>query len=455
MNAIMKTVKVNRMCRGLSACAFWGAVFFPVVLAAQSTGTLNLYPPADSPAVAEQKELNQVAGEANGSPVDMIRALEQHLRKYPESPRRSEIETSLYKTAVDLNDRPRIILYGEKLLAGKQGDEMEILDHVARALLYSDDAESAKRALAYAKRYEIAVDALGQRPPEGHTTAAQWADLADRARARATAVEARATGNLGNLDDAVAIARRSWMTYPTAEAAHEIARWLVKLGQEPEAIECYAEAVMIEDPRSPWSDRDRDRKTATALYVKIHGSDQGLGDLFLKGWDRSAAALRDHAARYKAMDRNYGQTDIFQFTLPAVRGDAVEPAAPELDMSTLKGKTVVIDFWATWCTPCIAQHPLLGHVIQKYSQGGDVVFLSLDADDDHSLVGPFLKGQNWDQRVYLESGLAGMLTVSSLPTILVIDPSGKIYSRMTGLSMDNFERLLGARIDEARALPAK
>jgi len=420
-------------------------LLLPLALAAQSAGTLNLYPPGPA---TEQTELNRAVGEANGSPVDVTRALEQHLRRYPDSPRRSEIEASLYKTATEQNDRPRIILYGDKVLAGKPADEMEVLDHVIRALLYSEDAESAKKALAYAERYEKAVDALGTEAPQGHTTAAQWADLADRARARVKVVEARATGNLGNLEDAVAAARQSWMAYPSAEAAHEMARWLVKLGREQEAIERYAEAVTIEDPRSPWSERERDRKVATTLYVKLHGSEEGLGDVFLKAWDRSAAALRDRVARYKAIDPNYNLTDMFQFRLPAVGG-------PALDMSALKGKIVVIDFWATWCTPCIAQHPILEEVMRKYASAGDVAFVSLNADDDHSLVAPFLKGQNWDQRVYLESGLASLFNVTSLPTILVLDPSGRLYSRMTGLSTDNFERMLSTRIDEARAVAAK
>ena len=121
-------------------------------------------------------------------------------------------------------------------------------------------------------------------------------------------------------------------------------------------------------------------------------------------------------------------------------------------MAGLKGKTLIVDFWATWCMPCIAQHPLIENVKKKYGQAADVVFLSLDADDDHSLVAPFLKAQNWGQRVYLEAGLAGLLNVTSLPTILVIDPYGKIHSRMTGFNTDVFERMLSTRIDEARSV---
>jgi thiol-disulfide isomerase/thioredoxin len=110
-----------------------------------------------------------------------------------------------------------------------------------------------------------------------------------------------------------------------------------------------------------------------------------------------------------------------------------------------------MDFWATWCMPCIAQHPLIEHVKEKYAGAADVVFLSLDADDDHSAVAPFLAAQKWKQPVYLEAGLAGLLNTASLPTIVVIDGNGRIFSRMTGFSADVFERMLSSRIDEARA----
>src|ERR1700722_15223271 len=107
----------------------WGPALlcFPLILGAQTAGILNLYPP--DPA-AEQTELNQAVTEANGSSVDLTRALEQHLRKYPNSPRRAEIEASLYKTATESNDHARIILYGEKILTGKPDKELEILDRV-------------------------------------------------------------------------------------------------------------------------------------------------------------------------------------------------------------------------------------------------------------------------------------------------------------------------------------
>ena len=183
--------------------------------------------------------------------MDIIRALEAHLRKYPDSPQRADIESTIYKYSVDLNDQPRIILYGGKVLDSGPAEEIEILDRVLHALLASDDTEAAKQAFIYAKRYETAVKAKQAADPEGHATAAQWANLGERAMARATVLEARADGNLGMAEEAVAAARLSWSLSPSAEAAQEMGRWLRKLGREAEAIDCYADAVMIDDTRVP------------------------------------------------------------------------------------------------------------------------------------------------------------------------------------------------------------
>src|SRR5207253_8614540 len=144
------------------------------------TGILNLYP--QNPAV-EQTELNQAITEANGSSVDLTRALEQHLRKYPNSARRMDIEASLYKTAVDSNDTARIAQYGQRLLAGKPENELQVLERVIRAMLVLTDKDSATKAMPYIKRYVAGVLDLRARPPEGHTTAAQWADLGEIGRA--------------------------------------------------------------------------------------------------------------------------------------------------------------------------------------------------------------------------------------------------------------------------------
>src|SRR5207245_1524231 len=103
-----------------------------------------------------------------------------------------------------------------------------------------------------------------------------------------------------------------------------------------------------------------------------------------------------------------------------------------LAISSLKGKTVVMDFWATWCAPCRAQQPMIEKVAKHFEDTKDVVFLPVNADDDRSLVAPFLKEQGWESPGYFDAGISRQLTISSIPTVLVLDPAGQISSRMIG-----------------------
>ncbi|MGD1071939.1 MAG: redoxin family protein [Bryobacteraceae bacterium] len=404
----------------------------------------NPAPPAEPPsaeqkaAQQEQAELSQALADAGSSPIDFTRALERHLRKYPDSPQRAMIEKALAKSAVDMNDRARTLLYGEKVLAAEpNSDDLPLLDHVTRDLIDSDYA----KALAYAKRYEAAVERMRAREPEGHMTPGGWAEQADRSEVRAMVLEARATGNLGKPEDALKIARNAWAIYPGSEAAREVAKWLARLGRDAEAVEFYADAFTIEDARTTEAERTEIRKLMGDLYRKLNGSEKGLGDLILQAYDRTAALKRDQIATLKAKDPNAVATDIADFALP-------RPEGSPLALASLKGKTVVMDFWATWCGPCRAQHPLIEKVKQHFEESGKVVFLSVDTDEDRSLVAPFLGEMHWNDPIYFEGGLARAMNISSIPTIIVLDAEGKISSRLTGFLPDRFEDMLTERIAE-------
>jgi len=73
--------------------------------------------------VAEQQDLMRALSDGNTSPPDLIRALEAHLAKYPNTPQRSEVERSLAKAAVESNDLPRIVKYGESVAAASSGEQ--------------------------------------------------------------------------------------------------------------------------------------------------------------------------------------------------------------------------------------------------------------------------------------------------------------------------------------------
>jgi len=393
-------------------------------------------------AKAEQKDLQTSLAEAGNSSVDFVRALELHLRKYPDTPQRAELEYALVKAALEAKDDRRILEYGEKVLA-RGTDDPRVLERVTRILLNNTDRDSNERALKYAKKFEEIARNYGKEAASSASARAQQSEESDREIGKALVFESRASGNLGSIDDALTLAKKSYELYPTAESAREIGRWLSKAGKDWEAIPHYADALMIADPHNTDLDRNRDRAKLTELYSKAKHSSPSLGDIVLEAYDRTAVLMAQRLADQRKTDPNVSLADVMQYTVTSLDG-------VKLNLASLRGKVVILDFWATWCGPCRIQHPLYDEVKKKFAGNPNVVFLAIDTDEDHNIVKPFLTDQKWDTKnVYFEDGLSSFLRVSSIPATLVIDPQGHMYSRMNGFLPERFVAMLSDRISEA------
>ena len=116
-----------------------------------------------------------------------------------------------------------------------------------------------------------------------------------------------------------------------------------------------------------------------------------------------------------------------EFTLPDLAGSQVAS-------SSLKGKVVILDFWATWCGPCKMEVPHLVNLQAKYrDQGLAIVGVSLDAGgardvkpfaDEHDVNYTMLIGNDEIARTYGN--------INAIPTTFVIDKNGKIVQRFVG-----------------------
>ncbi|HEV2445829.1 MAG TPA: TlpA disulfide reductase family protein [Candidatus Sulfopaludibacter sp.] len=394
--------------------------------------------PADAEATpAEKHELAEAIKEANTSGYDITRVLEAHLRKYPNTPLRPDIYNLLAKAAVEIGDDARIIRYGEPALTASPND-VTLLDRVSRALLNAGGKENAARALGYAKRFEDYV--IRVPVPAGYDAVKNQEDH-DRALARALLYESRAHRVLGDYDEARRTAALAYIAYPDEPSARAWSEALELQGKHQEAIERLADAFAIADPQSPDDNRAADRKHLGEMYRKLHdGSEKGLGDEVLAAYDRTSATMAKRVSELRKLDPNLGVTDPMNFTLTGLDGG-------KLDLKSLRGKVVIFDFWATWCVPCRAQHPLYEELKQRFRARNDVVFLSVDTDEDHQLVAPFLESQHWSgSSVFFDNGLVRLLTVSSIPTTIIADKQGRLASRMNGFNGDKFVGDIAARI---------
>jgi thiol:disulfide interchange protein DsbD len=109
----------------------------------------------------------------------------------------------------------------------------------------------------------------------------------------------------------------------------------------------------------------------------------------------------------------------------------------EVDLQSLRGKVVLIDFWATWCVPCISEIPMFNDLNTEYRDKGlEIVAISLD-EEGAEKVKPFLKKHktNYTQALgdYDFASKFG-LEVASLPIALMIDKQGRIRYTHVGVT---------------------
>jgi thiol-disulfide isomerase/thioredoxin len=103
-----------------------------------------------------------------------------------------------------------------------------------------------------------------------------------------------------------------------------------------------------------------------------------------------------------------------------------------VSLADLKGKVVVIDFWATWCGPCRMTMPLMQEYVD--SRPKDVEFLSLNVwERDSSLVRPFLADMGYQFNVLFgDKEITEKYSVTGIPTLVVIDKNGVIRYKHIG-----------------------
>ncbi|SHL44572.1 Thiol-disulfide isomerase or thioredoxin [Chitinophaga jiangningensis] len=102
-----------------------------------------------------------------------------------------------------------------------------------------------------------------------------------------------------------------------------------------------------------------------------------------------------------------------------------------INIEELKGKVVILNFWATWCPPCRAELPSLQTLYEK--NNNEAVFITVDADRKLSVSKKFMDDNGYSLPVFKTmSDIPATIYDGTLPTTLVIDKRGNIRARYTG-----------------------
>jgi thiol-disulfide isomerase/thioredoxin len=176
----------------------------------------------------------------------------------------------------------------------------------------------------------------------------------------------------------------------------------------------------------------KDPTAATLLYsasyfVKDKQAKAAIEDRILKDFPDSMYAGMVAGARHK--NDSVGKPFDLEFT-DAIKGTT-------LSIKGLKGKVVVIDFWATWCGPCVAEMPKMKELYAKYrDQGVEFIGVSLDQTKEQGgldklkkfvaekeITWPqYYQGKGWESEFSMSWG------INSIPCVFMVDTEGKLYS---------------------------
>ncbi len=174
-------------------------------------------------------------------------------------------------------------------------------------------------------------------------------------------------------------------------------------------------------------------------YITYHGSNNGYEtqlSLIQKEWE----------------ELNLPKLQAGKLNLPApIFNNVYDMKGNLINPTILQGKTIIIDFWATWCVPCIEGFPYMQKVFNQFKNNKDVVFMIMNSGSKNSL----LDAQNWVKLnnftfpiYYNDRKLAEAFQVTTIPSTFLIDKYGKIRYKTVGFEGPIMEAKLALEIKD-------
>ncbi len=385
----------------------------------------------------EQQDLQKAIDDASNDRAALVRNLEVFLKTYPESQQRPQIYRAIVEASLKVDDFSRATDYAERMVSLRPDDASINILAIQLLERYGDTA-GWRRATSYCTRVIEQVGHTNIADKSPRVSPESWEHDKKRDESSLLLVRGRLYQKLNDLPNAQKDYEASYALLPTSGAA-------AKLGEIAElrkdlntSIQQYARAFALATDSAGSLGRSELRKKIGNAWRLAHGSEDGLGEYLLHSFDEVSASL----APPKPV-RNAGLKHPYEFTLRKI------PGSGTLALSELKGKVVLLNFWATWCGPCRELEPHLEKAAAHYSGDQNILFFELNCDDDESLVPPYLELERPKIPLLFADNLENFFSVNSFPTTVILGPDGKVAFRAEGFDPDTVDKDLTDAIERA------
>jgi len=350
---------------------------------------------------------------AEKDPVKRVELLEKFLEDFPQTDNNMKdvlvsfcIQAKLYEKAVavvEAQPKPNGNIYN------------------SIAWPFIEKGENLEQAVAWAKK---GLDLLksgkdGEKPP--YFSSKQWKRSHDMGIGYIADTYAYGLFQMGKFTEAETAYREAYDLTKGANANinGRLVQCYVKNGKYDEAIVIADTCVLkgVSDSMLVANYR--------AAYVGKHGSPDGFDAVLKRSMD-----IAKKEARSKTLKELVNKPAI-DFALKDLNGKVVK-------LSDFRGKIVVVDFWATWCGPCVASFPALQKIYDKYKDNSKVVILTINTWENvkgkelEELVKKFIEKNKYTFPVLYDEGFVEKYAVEGIPTKFIIDQKGMIQFKDIG-----------------------
>lgn len=221
----------------------------------------------------------------------------------------------------------------------------------------------------------------------------------------------------------------------------------------------YYEAMSAKDQETIKAIQDKamemESKHSERVKATIRSMDGSFASLAAVGMISPRSDFQFLDSLMTALDEKYPNTKpivSLRQQLEELRGLSVGQPAPEIslpnpegeivNLSDLRGKYVLIDFWAAWCKPCREENPNVVRLYNQYKDEGFEVFgVSLDRTREAWVEAIEQDGLQWTQvsdLKYFNSEAASTYQINAIPATYLVDPEGNIVAKdLRGISLEN------------------